>query len=118
MIMSEKWISEVVERTIFFLKEAKRNEKRIESEMGKERGQAGPKTSFAEKERGRNEIVCPEERLIPWQLSLFRSTTSMFFLYIKFHDIRVRLHKYKFLYANLHQTIKGKYGKKNSKAFS
>ena len=73
--MSEKRICEI-ERTMIFLKEGKKERKKERKWNGKgtrqernrhllKRNEAGTKTSFIGKERGRNEIVCPEERLIP-----------------------------------------------------
>ena len=38
------------------------------TEMVRKRNEAGTKTSFIEKERGRNEIVNLEERPMPWKM--------------------------------------------------
>ena len=73
-IMEEK-LSFEVGKTMIFLKggkerkkERKWNGKGTRQERKRhllKRNEAGTKTSFIEKERGRNEIICSEERLIP-----------------------------------------------------
>ena len=56
------------EELIFEIARTESSEKGTEkgTEIEGERNEAGTKTPFSEKERGRNEIVNIEERLIPW----------------------------------------------------